>query len=126
MNLLAILTILLDAAERAFPKWAGLLEYLRPFLTANLPADGGIVVVGAGPGVAAAPSEVIDAVTDFLNGLAANANRPLVKVGLRVLVSLTPYLVGIAWDALFPNTPQPVMAGSEPDFGAVVDAADAE
>lgn len=125
MTLKAILLILLDAAEKAFPKFAFLLEYLRPYLTAALPEDGGLVVVGAGSGASAAPQEVIDAVVEFLTGLQATATRPLVKVGLRVLISLTPYLVNLAWDSLFPTTARPVMA-TQVDFDAIVADADAD
>lgn len=122
MTLKTILAALLDAAEKVFPQFAFLLEYLRPFVTAALPDDGP-VVLGTG-GVAAAPPDVITAVTDFLTGLMDGTSRPLVKVGLRVLISLVPFLVNSAWDSLFPNTPKEKFSGPKPDFDAVLAAAD--
>lgn len=119
MNLKVILLALLDAAEKAFPKWAGLFEFLRPFLSENAPADDGVIKVGA------APPEVIDAVKQFLNDLIAKADRPFVKMGLRVLLSLTDYLVSLAWDQLFPSLPRPVMARVTPNIAAVIAEAEA-
>lgn len=121
MSLKTILGILFDADEAAFPQFKFLFDIIRPYVTANLPADDGVVVMGE---TAAAPESVKQAVTDFLNGLIAHTSRPLVKVGLRVLVSLLPSLIDMAWDSLFPGQAKPVMALVRPDPDAILLACD--
>lgn len=124
-TLTKILNALLDAAELAFPKFRFLLEYLRPFIMANMP-DEGLVVVGS-MAVGDEPESIKQMVVDFLTGLMGKTTRPLVKVGLRIMISLSGELVDLIWGSVFPGVPKPLTLGTPGmTFEHAVDLADAE
>lgn len=117
MNLKTILAALLDAAETRWPSWKGLFELLRPIIAKELPADGGLVVMGAD----AAPATITQMVTDFLTGIASKVSNRFVRYGLLAFIRVVPSLLDGVWDSLFPNTARPARMESAPtDFAEAV------
>ena len=119
-TLKSILNAILDAAEAKWPKWAGLLEYLRPFIAEALPADGGVIVVGA------APASIVELLVAVLKKASDGSSRWLVKIGIGALIDVLPGILNSLWDSIFPNSPKPVMAAAPVEFADALAAADVE